>query len=534
MKSRYALLAALVAAHLSYAEFPPQIKNVIVIIQENRSPDNLFHFLTPACPLPVNADPLDACKPKVAANCYDISPCGLSNKSGQPVPVKLHAAKMDAPSDPGHNHVAFEFMCDPDPATYACRNDGAWRIIPDNFSYTYVENTPVTNSNGSPGHLLDPYLTLAKDYGWANFMYQTNQGASYAAHQFLFAGTSALTAKDDERSTFVSENFVTTSGMMTDAGCTAPANTDNLVISPVIGTATHGCFIFDDSSVQECTMPNSGLVFPTDPVGTFCAQHKALSDLLDAKEASWKYYSPTAGAIWTAPDAIQSICVPKFDPSNPDAEPACTGKEWKAHVDVNNLGTDILRDISSCSMARVSWVTPNATWSDHSGIIGTVYGPSWVAAIVNAIGNNPVCPKGTPDAGQHYWDNTAILVLWDDWGGWSDNQPAPYAGKLPCTSYDCQADYQYGFRVPLIVVSAYTPAGTISNSHFDFGTVLRMIEAVYGIPEGALGFADKRGSGDLHDFFSLTTPRKYKTIPAMKDAGYFLNQTGPAIDPDDD
>jgi len=534
MKFRYALLFGLTAVPFSYAEFPSQIKNVIVIIQENRTPDNLFHFLTPACPLPVNADPLDACIPTVAANCYDISPCGLSNKSGQPVPIPLHPARMDAPTNPGHNHVAFEFMCDPDPSTYACRNDGAWRIIPDNFSYTYVENTPVTNSDGSKGLLLDPYLALAKDYGWANFMYQTNQGASYAAHQFLFAGTSALTAQDDEHATFVSENFVT-NGSISDAGCMAPTKSDNLVVAPAVGSIPDGCFVFDNRSVQECAVFNTGLVFPTDPVGTFCAQHKALSDLLDAKKISWKYYSPSAGAIWTAPDAFQSICVPKFtDPNNPDAEPTCTGKEWNAHVDVNNLGTDILRDITSCSMARVNWVAPNAIWSDHSGLVGTVYGPSWVAAIVNAIGNNPVCPKGTPSSGERYWNDTAIIVLWDDWGGWSDNQPAPSAGKLPCSSYDCQADYQYGFRVPMIVVSAYTRPGTISNSPFDFGTVLRMIEAVYDIPEGALGFADKRGKGDLHDFFSLAAPRKYKTIPAMKNAAFFLDQTGPAIAPDDD
>jgi hypothetical protein len=35
-------------------------------------------------------------------------------------------------------------------------------------------------------HLLDPYLMFAKEYGWANYMYQTNQGASYPALITLF------------------------------------------------------------------------------------------------------------------------------------------------------------------------------------------------------------------------------------------------------------------------------------------------------------------------------------------------------------
>jgi hypothetical protein len=52
----------------------------------------------------------------------------------------------------------------------------------------YVYNSPVTNTDGSKGGLLDPYLTLtlATRYGWANRMFQTNQGPSYPAHQFLF------------------------------------------------------------------------------------------------------------------------------------------------------------------------------------------------------------------------------------------------------------------------------------------------------------------------------------------------------------
>ncbi len=34
------------------AQFPPQLKNLIIVVQENRTPDNLFHYLTPACPIP--------------------------------------------------------------------------------------------------------------------------------------------------------------------------------------------------------------------------------------------------------------------------------------------------------------------------------------------------------------------------------------------------------------------------------------------------------------------------------------------------
>ena len=63
MKNHAWALFFLLASPAAFAQFPPQIKNVIVIFQENRTPDNLFHFLTPACPLPSNTDALHACTP---------------------------------------------------------------------------------------------------------------------------------------------------------------------------------------------------------------------------------------------------------------------------------------------------------------------------------------------------------------------------------------------------------------------------------------------------------------------------------------
>jgi phospholipase C len=105
---------------------------------------------------------------------------------------------------------------------------------------------------------------------------------------------------------------------------------------------------------------------------------------------------------------------------------------------------------------------------------------------------------------------------------------------LPCTSANCPAAYQYGFRVPLLVVSAYTPAGLIDNIPHDFGSILRMIEGVNNLPEGELGFADARSTSDLSNFFTLSTPRGFTTIPAEKNANFFLTYKGAAVEPDDD
>ncbi len=531
-----ALLAAPWAFLRAAAQFPPQIKNIVVIFQENRTPDNLFHFLTPACPLRGDRSGPIACIPfDVNSSCYDISPCGLSNQNGAAKPRMLKPAPLAGAVDPAHSHQAFMAMCDPDPITLACRNDGAWHTArPAGASYAYVDNAAVTNSDGSQGGLLDPYLTLAKQYGWANFMYQTNQGPSYPAHQFMFSGTSALTADADAKATFVAENFDKET-VSQFAGCLAKAGATNALVSPALSTPPADCDLYVNGTAQECTISNTALIYPTNPVGTFCASHASIADILDPAAVSWKYYAPSAGLIWTAPDAIKSICEPAFvDPNgNPNAGLKCTGREWHANVDIANLGTDILRDIAGCNLSRVSWVIPDGRWSDHAGL-DDLYGPSWVAAVVNAIGNRSKCADGSRNAGETFWQDTAIIVTWDDWGGWSDNQPPPFVSKLPCRSTGCQGDYQYGFRVPLLMVSAYTPAGFISNTQHDFGSVLRMIEGVNHLREGQLGFADARATTDLSEFFTLEQPRDYQTVPAVKDASFFLGFKGKAIDPDDD
>jgi phospholipase C len=246
-----------------------------------------------------------------------------------------------------------------------------------------------------------------------------------------------------------------------------------------------------------------------------------MASLLNAQNISWKYYANSGGGIWTAPNSIKDICEPQFK-SKMSRTLVCAGAEWAAKVDLNQKGADILNDITNCNLPSVSWATPDGSWSDHASATSD-YGPSWVAAIINAIGQNPKCPTGTTDAGQTFWENTAIILTWDDWGGWSDNQTPPLLSSLPCTADNCPGDYQYGFRVPLVIVSAYTPRGYISNRTYDFGSILRMIEGVYGVKEGALGVADARAVTDLSDFFQGSF-RTYVKVPALKDASYFLGQ----------
>jgi phospholipase C len=179
--------------------------------------------------------------------------------------------------------------------------------------------------------------------------------------------------------------------------------------------------------------------------------------------------------------------------------------------------TQVLSDIANGNLAQVSWVIPNGTNSDHAGSTATVNGPSWVAAIVNEIGHSP------------YWANTAIVITWDDWGGWYDHVPPP---QVINNGTSWGSGYVYGFRVPLVVVSPYARAGYISHVNHDFGSILNLIEQTFSLP--SLGYADAYAD-NLSDCFNFNqTPLVFQTINAPVDAAHFLNDRSPKTDPDDD
>jgi phospholipase C len=335
---------------------------------------------------------------------------------------------------------------------------------------------------------IGPYLMMARQYGWANFMFQTNQGPSTPAHQFIFAGTSAPSAMDDRHATFVAEN-------LPDRGCLASLNAIYRLINPL-------------SAPIEFGVVNN-------PQGTTCFSHPTMASLLDRIGKTWKYYAPDAG-VWTAPHWFKRICVPNSDFTQ------CTGKEWKNNVDLNPK--DVLTDIGACKLANVTWVIPSGQNSDHPG--GASHGPSWVASIVNAIGSSTTCDSGTG-----YWKNTAIIITWDDWGGWYDHEPP----TLLSAPNQGEGDYQYGFRVPLVIVSAYTPLGYVDNKRLDFGSILRFVEHNFGIKEGALNFADARATNDLTGFFDLhRAARVFQHINAPKSIEFFLHDNSLMEPPDND
>ncbi len=123
--------------------------------------------------------------------------------------------------------------------------------------------------------------------------------------------------------------------------------------------------------------------------------------------------------------------------------------------------------------------SPSQRYSEHPPENVTV-GMEWSTAVINAIETSPVA------------NSSAILLFYDENGGYWDPIPPP----LTSTGSD-------GFRVPFVVISPWTPPGTVCSAPLDPAAVLRFIDVNWRLPFLNARVAD---APSLGCFFNFTQP----------------------------
>ncbi len=324
---------------------------------------------------------------------------------------------------------------------------------------------------------IKPYWDLAEQYVLADHTFQTQGSGSFTAHQDLIAGGTDLSKREaliDNPTGF-------------PWGC--DARTPNPSASPPV-----------PGSVTAIIKKGSDKVYPYG--GPYpCLGYATLRDLLDRKGVSWKFYAmavqkwngsdggETAG-VWSAYDAIRAVRY---------------GTEWQNNVTRTNLR--FFTDVTKHQLPEVSWITPDAVNSDHP-FEPSDTGPSWIASIVNAIGKSS------------YWKSTAIVVVWDDWGGYYDHVAPPRPRNW---------EGGPGFRVPMLIISPYVKPH-VDHTVYEFGSILRFIEENWKLGSLGTNDADSTSIGNAFDFH--LSPRKFKRIDAKYPATYFLHQSPSGVPSD--
>jgi phospholipase C len=236
------------------------------------------------------------------------------------------------------------------------------------------------------------------------------------------------------------------------------------------------------SNTFGCDAPPEQLVEVVDSEGRLkkvppCFDFLTEGDLLTRARIPWAYYAAAEdqrGYIWSAYSAIRRYRM------HPD--------RWQQHMYPVD---DVLDDIEAGLLPPVTWITPRFELSEHPEY-SFCHGENWSTKVIDAIMRSPM------------WEDTAIFLTWDDYGGFYDHVPPP------------QVDgFGFGVRVPMIVISPYARQGVVSDELGEFSSVLRFIEDNWGLNQ--LTHRDREATPMLTAFDFDQPPRDPEPLPLRKD-----------------
>jgi len=229
-----------------------------------------------------------------------------------------------------------------------------------------------------------------------------------------------------------------------------------------------------------------------------------LTYLLHRRHVSWAYYV-MAG---TEPDCAndEAACAPV-------AQRAKTPGIWNPlpYFDTVRRNGELgnVQDLRNFYVAArngtlpaVVWICPSGAYSEHPpGLVSL--GQAYVTGLIDAIMRGPD------------WKSTAILLSWDDWGGFYDHVVPPHVDENG-----------YGLRVPGIVISPYARRGFIDHQTLSHDAYVKFIEDDFlggeRIDPRTDGRPDRRPTvretasmlGDLRRDFDFTqAPRSPEILP---------------------
>jgi phospholipase C len=143
-------------------------------------------------------------------------------------------------------------------------------------------------------------------------------------------------------------------------------------------------------------------------------------------------------------------------------------------------------DAAAGALPHVAFVDPNYTNDDHPHA-DMRSGEAFLASIYLAVTTSPA------------WRSTALIVTFDEWGGFFDHV-APPPAPLPAVERDAGNDGLRGFRVPTILISPFARRRYTSSTIYDHASILRLIEWRWGLSPLTVRDAQANNLADALDF----------------------------------
>jgi phospholipase C len=292
--------------------------------------------------------------------------------------------------------------------------------------------------------------------------------------------------------------------------------------------ATSGALIGDARpGGDECVLTNPGLQNTT----MVTVAGKNVGDLLNAKGLTWGWfqggfaatgYDAKGRAICgshhvglAGDDAVETVgdYIPHHEPFQyftstqnlhhvQPSDPALIGTSADGANHQYDLGA-FWTALGEDKLPSVAYLKAAAYQDAHPGYSDPIDEQAFVVGVMNAIENSP------------YWNDTAIIIAYDDSDGWYDHVLGPVVnesavsddalvapGNCGSASAASQGRCGYGPRLPLLVISPYAKQNYIDHRATDQSSILRFIEDNWDLGRIGADSSDAK-AGKLNGMFDF-------------------------------
>ena len=374
-----------------------------------------------------------------------------------------------------------------------------------------------------------PLYKLAQEYTLADNFFQGAFGGSFLNHQYLICACAPEYPNADTATQHPTINVVQTNtdGSFTTSlvpGGTSPASA--MTGKPVLqsGNITPANYFGDHkfyavNTMQPAFQPSGNA--PVDLSGddakfanpglnnTLPAQtQQTIGDLLTAKSVNWKWYAGSWNAA--VADGMQASTSPRtvIYAGNSSGVATTAALDFQAHhhpfnfyasMDpvahatdrANHLKdyTDLVNDAAAGTLPAVTFYKPEGLYNQHPGYANITNADQKIADLVAKL-------KASPQ-----WKNMVVVITYDENGGQWDHVAPPKGDLLGP-----------GTRIPALIISPYSKAGTVDHTQYDTASVLRLITRRFGLDalpgltkrDAALTANGATAMGDLTNALDLT------------------------------
>ncbi len=192
---------------------------------------------------------------------------------------------------------------------------------------------------------------------------------------------------------------------------------------------------------------------------------------------------------------------------------------------ISTRDLDMLKaDVQANRLPQVSWIVATAEGSEHPGPSSPASGADYTARVLDALTSNP-----------EVWAKTVLFINFDENDGFFDHMPPPAvpsylaydadpakAQLAGASTVDTTGEYHHhlngsdpayhhraygmGPRVPMYVVSPWSKGGWVNSQVHDHTSVIRFIEARFGVQEPLITPWRRAVSGNLTGCFDFKRP----------------------------